>query len=200
MSQLEDILAAARACTLCAPHLPLGPRPVLRASATARLLIIGQAPGTKVHATGIPWNDRSGQRLRHWLEMDEATFYDDSLVAILPTGLCYPGRAATGGDLPPRPECAPLWHPPILALLPHIQLTLLVGSYAQAFALKDQRRPTMTETVRAHADYAPRIWPLPHPSWRTSAWEKANPWFGESVLPALRRRVREILTQGPARP
>ncbi|OJX79541.1 uracil-DNA glycosylase family protein [Magnetospirillum sp. 64-120] len=198
MSHLDDIVAAARACTLCAPHLPLGPRPVLRASATARLLIIGQAPGTKVHETGIPWNDRSGQRLRQWLEMDETTFYDDSRVAILPTGLCYPGRAANGGDLPPRPECAPLWHPQVLALMPHIELTLLVGSYAQAFALKDKRRATMTETVRDHADYGPRYWPLPHPSWRTNAWEKANPWFGESVLPALRRRVREILTQGPA--
>ncbi|MGE4278051.1 MAG: uracil-DNA glycosylase family protein [Magnetospirillum sp.] len=193
MSHLDDILAAARACTLCAAHLPLGPRPVLRASATARLLIIGQAPGTKVHETGIPWNDRSGQRLRLWLGMDEATFYDDRSVAILPTGLCYPGRAANGGDLPPRQECAPLWHPPLLALMPHIQLTLLVGSYAQAFVLKDKRRPTMTETVHAHADYGPLLWPLPHPSWRTTAWEKDHPWFGDSVLPALRQRIREIL-------
>lgn len=198
MTTLDDTLAAARACTLCAPLLPLGPRPVLRASATARLLIIGQAPGTRVHETGIPWNDRSGQRLRLWLEMDEATFYDDSLVAILPTGLCYPGRAANGGDLPPRPECAPLWHPKVMALMPDIRLILLVGSYAQAFVLKDRRRPTMTETVRDHAAFGPLHWPLPHPSWRTNAWENAHPWFGESVLPALRRRVAEVLAQGPA--
>ncbi|MCA1908374.1 MAG: uracil-DNA glycosylase family protein [Magnetospirillum sp.] len=198
MTTLDDILAAARACTLCAPHLPLGPRPVLRASATARLLIIGQAPGTRVHETGIPWNDRSGQRLRHWLALDEAIFYDESRVAILPTGLCYPGRAANGGDLPPRPECAPLWHPKVMALMPDIRLILLVGSYAQAFVLGNRRRPTMTETVRDHPAFGPLHWPLPHPSWRTNAWEKANPWFGEQVLPALRQRIGEVLAQGPA--
>lgn len=186
-------VAAARACRVCDAHLPLGPRPVLRASATARLLIIGQAPGTRVHETGIPWNDRSGQRLRQWLQMDDVDFYDESRVAILPTGLCYPGRAANGGDLPPRSECAPLWHPPLLALMPDIRLTLLVGSHAQAFVLKDRRRPTMTATVRAYADYLPGHWPLPHPSWRTTAWEKANPWFSDEILPPLRQRLREIL-------
>lgn len=198
MASLDETIAAARACRLCAPVLPLGPNPVLRASASARLLIIGQAPGTRVHATSIPWNDRSGQRLRQWLDLDDEVFYDDSRVAILPTGLCYPGRAPGGGDLPPRPECAPLWHPPLLALMPEIRLTLLVGSHAQAFALGAGRRRTMTETVAAWADYLPRYWPLPHPSWRTTAWEKANPWFGDSLLPALRRRVADILAQ-PAR-
>ena len=193
MNDLDATLAAARACTLCALRLPLGPRPVLRASATARVLIVGQAPGTRVLDTGIPWNDRSGHRLRQWLDMDDRTFYDDSRVAILPTGLCYPGRAPGGGDLPPRPECAPRWHPPLLALMPDIRLTLLVGSHAQAFVLQKRRRPTMTETVRAGADYQPRYWPLPHPSWRTTAWERANPWFGAEILPALRRRVAEIL-------
>lgn len=194
MSEIADIIAAARACTLCAEHLPLGPHPVLRASASARLLIIGQAPGTRVHETGVPWNDRSGQRLRQWLALDDATFYDESRVAILPTGLCYPGRAANGGDLPPRPECAPTWHPPLLALMPQIELTLLVGSYAQAFVLGARRAHTMTETVRRYRDYLPRFWPLPHPSWRTTAWERANLWFGAEILPALRARVAELLT------
>lgn len=186
-------LARIRACTLCAPHLPLGPRPVLRASPTARLLIVGQAPGTRVHETGIPWNDRSGDRLRHWLDLDGGRFYDDSRVAIVPSGLCYPGRDPKGGDLPPRPECAPLWHPVILPLLTRVELVLAVGSYAQAVLLGDGRRATMTATVAAWRDYAPRLIPLPHPSWRTTAWERKNPWFTADLLPQLRQRVHALL-------
>ncbi len=183
----------ARACRVCAAHLPLGPRPVFRLSVAARILIVGQAPGTKVHETGLPWNDRSGDRLRQWLKFSREDFYDATRVAILPMGLCYPGVLPQGGDAPPRPECAPLWHPRLLPLLPNIELTLLVGGYAQAGFLKDDRRKTMTETVRNFRQYLPRYLPLPHPSWRTTAWEKKNPWFGKIVLPELRRRVRELV-------
>lgn len=175
-----------RACQACAAHLPLGPRPVIRVSATARLLIAGQAPGTKVHETGIPWNDPSGDRLRLWLAMDRETFYDQSRIAILPMGFCYPGRLAQGGDRPPRPECAPLWRRRLLDLMPQIRLTLLVGTYAQAHTLGPA---PMTARVRSFADHLPAYFPLPHPSWRTTAWERKNPWFAEMVLPALRRAV-----------
>jgi uracil-DNA glycosylase len=189
---LKRAMAEARACAVCAAHLPLGPRPVFRLSASARLLIVGQAPGAKVHATGIPWNDRSGDRLRQWMGIGREAFYDQARVAILPMGLCYPGVLANGGDAPPRPECAPLWHPRLLPLLPRIELTLLVGSYAQAGFLGDEREDTMTETVRNFRDYLPRFLPLPHPSWRTTAWERDNPWFARRVLPELRRRAREL--------
>lgn len=192
-NRFADTLARIRACTLCAPHLPLGPRPVLRAAPSARLLIVGQAPGTKVHHSGLPWNDRSGDRLRQWLELDRDTFYDETRVAIVPTGLCYPGRDPKGGDLPPRPECAPLWHPVILPLLTELRLTLAVGSYAQAVLLGARRRATMTETVAAWRDYGPAVVPLPHPSWRTTAWEARNPWFTAELLPELRRRVHTLL-------
>jgi uracil-DNA glycosylase len=193
VTELEQTLARVRACTLCAEHLPLGPRPVFRVSASARLLIVGQAPGTAVHETGIPWNDRSGDRLRDWLALDRERFYDPARMAIVPTGLCYPGRAPGGGDLPPRPECAKLWHPVLLPLMPELELTLLVGSYAQAFALGARRKPTMTETVRAWAEYGPAVVPLPHPSWRTTAWQRKNPWFDAELLPALRERVAAVL-------
>ncbi|MBF0335760.1 MAG: uracil-DNA glycosylase family protein, partial [Alphaproteobacteria bacterium] len=174
--------------------LPLGPRPVLRARASARLLIVGQAPGTRVHETGIPWNDRSGDRLRGWLGLDRETFYDEDRVAIVPTGMCYPGRAANGGDRPPRPECAPLWHPRLLALMPAVRLTLLVGGWAQAFHLGRRRRATMTATVAAWRDFdAEGLAPLPHPSWRTTAWERKHPWFAAEMLPELRVRLRVLL-------
>ncbi len=187
---LAAAAAEARACRLCAPHLPLGPRPVFRVSTTARLLIIGQAPGTRVHETGIPFNDASGRRLRAWLGMDEATFYDVSRVAILPVGLCYPGRLPRGGDAPPRPECAPLWHPRLRPLMPAIRLTLLVGSYAQTHVLGPGQ---MTARVRDFRAHWPEIVPLPHPSWRTTAWERRNPWFVEDLLPALRALIAEVL-------
>jgi uracil-DNA glycosylase len=190
---LAPLLREIRACRICAAHLPLGPRPVLRVQPSARLLIIGQAPGTKVHASGIPWNDRSGDRLRDWLAMDRDTFYDERRVAIMPMGFCYPGVDANGGDRPPRPECAPLWHAKVLARLPRIELTLLVGSYAQAYYLEKRRRVAMTETVQAWRDYAPDYLPLPHPSWRNTGWLKRNPWFAAELQPALRARVHALM-------
>lgn len=189
-SSLEAIALEARACTVCASHLPLGPRPVFRVSPTARLLIIGQAPGTKVHATGIPWNDPSGERLRGWLMMDREQFYDESRVAIVPMGLCYPGRLPNGGDAPPRPECAPLWQARLLAAMPAIRLTLLVGGYALTHVLG---KGAMTDRVRAFREHLPRYFPLPHPSWRTTAWERKNPWFQAEALPALRDAVGMVV-------
>lgn len=190
---LEGLVAAARACRVCAAQLPLGPRPVLRAEATARLLIVGQAPGTKVHETGIPWNDPSGERLRDWLAVDRETFYDAARIAIVPMGFCYPGRDSRGGDRPPRRECAPLWHPPLRAALPEVALTLLVGQYAQAFYLGARRRGSLSETVRAWRDVLPEFLPLPHPSWRNTGWLKRHPWFAAELLPELRARVHALL-------
>jgi uracil-DNA glycosylase len=191
--RLDALLTEIRACRVCAKHLPLGPRPVVRISASARILILSQAPGTRVHETGLTFNDRSGDRLREWLGIDRNTFYDESRVAVLGMGFCYPGRDAKGGDLPPRPECAPLWHPRLLAELPKVELTLLVGSYAIDYYLPETRRNSMTETVYHWRDYLPAYWPLPHPSWRTTAWEQKNPWFKRRLLPDLRKRVRELL-------
>jgi uracil-DNA glycosylase len=182
LSLLDLLSAEARACTICAAHLPLGPRPVFRVSETARLLIISQAPGTKVHMTGIPWNDASGDRLRGWMGISRDDFYDVSRIAIMPMGFCYPGRLPQGGDVAPRPECAPTWHERFLALMPRIALTLLIGAYAQKRYLG---RGSMTEHVRAYAAH-PRILALPHPSWRTIGWEARNPWFGTEILPRLR--------------
>jgi uracil-DNA glycosylase len=190
---LQGVADEARACTLCAASLPLGPRPVLRVSTSARIVIIGQAPGTKVHETGIPWNDPSGDRLRDWLHLDHETFYDESRIAIMPMGFCYPGRLPKGGDNPPRPECAPTWHERLHALMPNVALTLLVGTYAQAYYLAKRRQPTMTETVRAFADYLPDYLPTPHPSWRTTGWQKRNPWFEAEVIPVLRERVGDLV-------
>jgi uracil-DNA glycosylase len=167
----------------------------LHISATARLLIASQAPGTKVHAAGISFWDASGDRLRAWLGMGKDVFYDAARVAILPMGLCYPGRLPKGGDAPPRPECAPMWRSRILAQMPALRLTLLVGTYAQAEAARLEGWPSvsMTDRVRAYASYLPRYFPLPHPSWRTGAWERRNAWFGEAVIPALRRSVQSAL-------
>ncbi|MEL3890332.1 uracil-DNA glycosylase family protein [Ferrovibrio sp. MS7] len=186
-SSFEALLAEIAACRVCAAELPLGPRPVVRLGPSARLLIIGQAPGTRVHETGIPWNDRSGDQLRAWLGLDRDTFYDTSRIAIMPMGFCYPGVLPQGGDAPPRPECAPLWHDRLRRHLPAIKLTLLVGSYAQARYLGTRQ---MTETVRDFATHLARgFFPLPHPSWRNTAWQKRQPWFGAEVLPALRRQL-----------
>ncbi|MBT3535172.1 MAG: uracil-DNA glycosylase family protein [Rhodospirillaceae bacterium] len=193
MGNLEKLLAEIRQCRLCEEHLPLGARPVLRARVSARLLIVGQAPGTKVHASGIPWDDPSGDRLRLWLNIDKDTFYDQNKVAIIPMGFCYPGRLPKGGDKPPRPECAPTWHPPLLEHLPNIEMTVLAGAYSQKRFLGSKRARNLTETVRAWRDHAPEFMPLPHPSWRTVGWQKRNPWFDAEVLPALRRRVRELI-------
>jgi len=193
--RLRRLLAEVRGCRVCERHLPLGPRPVLRADRRARVLIVGQAPGTRVHATGIPWNDPSGDRLRAWLAVDRDSFYDEGRFAIIPAGLCYPGRGRSG-DLPPRPECAPLWHPRLRALLPEIRLTLLIGQYAQAYYLGDRREATLTGTMHAWREYLPEFLPLPHPSPRNTRWLQVNPWFERDVLPELRRRVRSLW--GPA--
>lgn len=189
-ASLDELVARIRACTVCAQALPLGPRPVLHVSPRARLLIASQAPGTKVHETGVSFNDASGDRLRQWLGMDRDTFYDTEKVALVPMGFCYPGRLPKGGDRPPRPECAPLWREQVLSELHDIQLTLLVGSYAQNYVLGPGR---VSDRVAHFRDYLPRYFPLPHPSWRTGAWEKRNPWFGDEVLPALRQEVARIL-------
>ncbi|HEY4342686.1 MAG TPA: uracil-DNA glycosylase family protein [Steroidobacteraceae bacterium] len=181
-----------RACRVCEAHLPLGPRPILRFSRSARILMVGQAPGVKVHESGIPWHDASGIRLRHWLGVEESTFYDARLFAIVPMGMCYPGRGRSG-DLPPRPECAPLWHDRIFSLMPQVRLTILIGQYALAKFLGDRRRPTLTETVAAWESYAPQFVALPHPSPRNLNWMKQNPWFDEKVVPAVQLRVRQAL-------
>ncbi len=188
----DALLARVRACGVCAPHLPHPPHPVVRASPTARLLIVGQAPGRRVHETGIPWNDPSGDLLRHWLGLAREAFYDESRIAIVPTGLCYPGTVQ-GSDLPPRPECAPLWHPQLLAAMPAIRLTLLIGAYAQAYYLGRRRHRTLAATVAAWRDFAPDCLPLPHPSPRNRGWLKRNSWFEAEVLPMLRERVGTLL-------
>jgi uracil-DNA glycosylase len=191
MGMLRTLIEQARACRVCAPHLPLGPRPVFLVGASARLMIVGQAPGRRVHETGIPWNDPSGEQLRAWLRMDRAQFYDTTRVAIVPTGLCYPGTGERG-DLPPRPECAPLWQPRFRAALPGIRLTLLVGAHAQAYHLGKRRKRSLAQTVRAWREYLPEFFPLPHPSPRNRGWLKNNSWFVKEVVPALRRRVRAL--------
>lgn len=190
MDTLEGLLQEIRTCRLCEAHLPLGPRPVLRAAASARLMIVGQAPGRRVHQTGIPWNDPSGDRLRLWLGMGRDAFYNEARIAIIPAAFCYPGTGS-GGDLPPRPECAPLWHPRLRALLPRLRLTLLVGAYAQAYYLRKRVKPTLAATVQSWREYLPEFFPLPHPSPRNQRWFKLNPWFETEVLPELRHRLEE---------
>lgn len=193
-SSLDTLLVDVRACQVCVPHLPLGPRPIVRAGADARILIVGQAPGARVHASGIPWDDASGDRLRNWLGIDATTFHDESQFAIIPMGFCYPGRG-NGGDKPPRRECAQLWLDSLLEKLPKIQLTLLIGQYAQQHFLGSQRKPSLTETVRAWKEYAPAFVPLPHPSPRNQPWFQRHPWFESEVLPMLRERVELLVAQ-----
>ncbi|MEA1941437.1 MAG: uracil-DNA glycosylase family protein [Pseudomonadota bacterium] len=190
---LDSLLAEIRACRVCAQAMPHEPRPVIRAAPTARILIVGQAPGTRVHASGKPFTDPSGDRLREWMGVDEDTFYDTSRIAIAPMGFCFPGLDAKGGDRPPRRECAPLWQARVREALPAVRLTLLVGQYAQRFHLGSRMQQTLTETVRRAEDYGPDFLPLPHPSWRNNAWLRKNPWFGAKILPMLRRRMKEIL-------
>ena len=190
---LTRLLRDVRNCRICEANLPLGPRPIVQLASTARLLIIGQAPGSKVHRSGIPWNDASGDRLRAWLELDRATFFDEERVAILPIGFCYPGAGVNGADNPPRPECAPRWHGRLLKHLPELRLTLLVGQYAQRYYLDAERKTSMTDTVKAFSQYGPKFFPLPHPSWRSTIWMQKNPWFEEDVIPELRSAVRKAL-------
>ena len=188
---LATLLTDIRACTLCAAHLPVGPRPVVQAHPQARLLIAGQAPGRKVHATGLPFNDASGERLRTWLGLSREVFYDARQVAIVPMGFCFPGTGKSG-DLPPRPECAPAWRAPLLAQLKHIELTLAIGRYAQAYHLPDQGH-SVTEVVQSWRSSWPHTIALPHPSPRNNLWLQRNPWFEAELLPVLRARVQEVL-------
>ena len=201
---LEALCARIRACRICTeapsgPPLPHEPRPVFRVSETARILIAGQAPGTRVHASGKPFTDPSGERLRAWLNMPEEVFYDESRVAIVPMGFCFPGQDGKGADLPPRPECAPAWRARLMAALPNVRLVMAVGQYAQRWHLGDLCRRTLTETVRHWREACersdPPVIPLPHPSWRNNAWLKKNPWFEEEVLPFARARIAELLAQ-----
>lgn len=193
-STLPALLSDIRACRLCEEHLPHAPHPVVQAGAAARLLIIGQAPGRRVHETGVPWNDASGERLRDWLQLSPELFYDPAHVAIMPTAFCYPGKGKSG-DLPPRAECAPTWHPRLLAALPQVRLTLLIGRYAQEVYLRENGKSTLTETVAAYRDYLPQYFPLPHPSPRNRLWWKTNSWFEQDVLPELRARVVAALNE-----
>ena len=192
---LDELLAAVRDCRVCERHLPLGPRPVLRAAATARILIVGQAPGSRVHSTGIPWDDPSGERLRAWLGIGKDVFYDESLIAIIPMGFCYPGRG-NGGDLPPRRECAQLWLDHLLAKLPLIELTLVIGQHAQRHFLGGRRKPSLAETIKAWREYSPGHIPLPHPSPRNTPWLQRHSEFERELLPELRERINRILTRG----
>ena len=177
---------------MCVPHLPLGPRPVFQVHPKASILIAGQAPGRKVHETGIPFNDPSGQRLREWMGIGTEIFYNPEKIAILPMGFCYPGTGKSG-DLPPRPECADQWRKQLLALMPDIQLTLVIGQYAQQWHLGESKKSNLTKTVKAWKEYWPDLLPLPHPSPRNNLWLKKNPWFENEVTPALKRKISQIL-------
>ncbi|MEI6084122.1 MAG: uracil-DNA glycosylase family protein [Verrucomicrobiota bacterium] len=185
---MKTLLRQISQCTVCTAHLPNGVRPVLAASARSRVLIIGQAPGRKVHESGIPWQDQSGENLRAWLGVDALQFYDTKLFALIPMGFCYPG-AGTAGDLPPRPECAPLWHPALLAQMEAVRLTLLIGQYSQMHYLGERAGENLTATVRGYREYLPEFLPLPHPSPRNRIWMKKNPWFEKELLPVLKNRV-----------
>lgn len=191
---LPCLLKEVRACTICAPHLLKGPRPILQVHERARILIASQAPGSKAHASGVPFDEASGKRLRQWMGIGREHFYDPHIVAILPMGFCYPG-VGSSGDLPPRRECAPQWRASLLQSMPHIALTLVIGRYAMAWHLQNSATRTLTETVRAWREHAPAVMPLPHPSPRNNVWLKANPWFDEEVVPALQARVRSIVLQ-----
>lgn len=191
---LDHLLKDIRACRLCEASLPLGPRPVLVADAAAPILIAGQAPGTKVHESGIPWDDPSGDRLREWLGVDKDTFYNPKNFAIIPQGFCYPGRLEKGGDSPPRVECAQTWHPKLIPLLSNVKLTLAVGQYAHKYHLGARRKKTLKATVQAYEEFVPDLMPLPHPSWRVTGWMKKNPWFETDIIPILQAETRHLLS------
>ncbi len=191
---MHKLLSEIKKCTLCLSHLPHGVNPVMSASANSKVAIIGQAPGSIVHRTGIPWDDKSGERLRDWLGVTKDEFYNTDLFAIIPMGFCYPGKGKSG-DLPPRPECAPKWHVPILSYLKDLQLTLLIGTYAQQYYLQDRAEKTLTDTVKNFKAYAPEFLPLPHPSPRNNIWLRKNPWFEETLIPALQKKIDAFKTR-----
>lgn len=190
--QMITLLEEVKNCRVCENFLPLGPNPVITAGSKSKIVVIGQAPGKIVHETSIPWNDKSGDNLRSWMGIDKETFYNPDKIALMPMGFCYPGRGKSG-DLPPRPECAPLWHKRLLDLMPDIQLVLLIGQYSQNYYLRDKTHKTLTETVRQFQEYLPTYFPLPHPSPRNNIWQAKNRWFAEEVLPELKIRVHSIL-------
>jgi len=189
---MQNLLQDIKQCIICKDHLTLGPRPVVSAHPNSKIVIIGQAPGTKVHASGIPWDDLSGKQLRKWLDVSEENFYDDTKFAIIPMGFCYPGKGKTG-DLPPRPECAPQWHKLLHDKLQNVELVILIGMYAQNYYLGKEAKKTLTETVRNYNKYLPKYLPLPHPSPRNRFWLTKNPWFEVEVVPELRERVKKLI-------
>lgn len=191
---MKQLLQEVRACRICTEHLPFEPNPVLAASESVKIAIIGQAPGTRVHKTGIPWNDPSGILLRKWMDVDESMFYNDAIFAIVPMGFCYPGKGL-GGDLAPRPECALLWHKKLFDEMPNIELTLLIGHYAQSYYLQRRVYKTLAETVLHFEEYLPRLFPMPHPSPRNRHWLKRNDWFEKDVVPVIRQQVLSILNK-----
>ena len=194
--KLKILLDEIRDCRLCEEHLPLGPRPVVQADSKAKILIVGQAPGRKVHETGIPFNDPSGDRLRDWMGIEKSVFYDAAQIALLPMGFCYPGTGKSG-DLPPRPECAEAWREKLLKKLPKVQLTLVIGQYAHRYHLADNQKKTLTETVKAWREFSEEgLLPLPHPSPRNNIWLKKNEWFEKDVLPALKTKVKKLIKRG----
>ncbi|MBX9912068.1 MAG: uracil-DNA glycosylase family protein [Beijerinckiaceae bacterium] len=198
--RISALLADIRDCTLCVAHLPAGPRPIVQFSGISSIVIIGQAPGTRVHESGIPWDDASGERLREWTGLTPAVFYNPDRVALVPMGFCFPGTGVSG-DLPPRPECAPTWHDKVMSALPANRLTLLVGSYAQEHYLPLTRRQSLTERVSRFRDYMPGLLPLPHPSWRSTGWMNRNLWFEADLLPSLRSLISErLVTDNKTRP
>ena len=191
-SGLRNLLKDVRSCSVCAKHLPLGPRPIVSISSSCKIMIIGQAPGSKVHESGVPWDDASGERLRSWMGVDRELFYDNEMIGLMPMGFCYPGRGS-GGDMPPRPECAPLWHDKLLHYCTDIRLTLLIGQYSQGYYLEDRRKASLTDTVKAFLEYSPEYIPLVHPSPRNQIWLKKNPWYEKRLVPFLKDRIRRIL-------
>ena len=191
-NEFDQLKASILSCTLCKKDLLLGPRPIISVHADSKIIIIGQAPGSIVHKTGIPWDDKSGENLRRWLGIDGDTFYDSTKIGIIPMGFCYPGKGKSG-DLPPRKECAPLWHLPLFEQLQNVKLILLIGKYAQDYYLKEKSHRTLTETVKDYKQYLPKYLVLPHPSPRNNIWQKKNDWFGRDVLPELKRIVAKIL-------
>lgn len=197
MSQFIQLVDEISRCTLCAEHLPLGPRPVIQADPAARILIVGQAPGTAVHKTGIPFNDPSGDRLRTWMGVDHNTFYDQTKIALVPMGFCYPGKGK-GGDLPPRPECAPAWRERLLGQLDNIELTIVMGRYALAWHLNIRPSQTLSAVVANWQQYWPQALPLPHPSPRNTQWLQKHPWVEDDIIPELQQRIRTLLNKGGA--
>ncbi|MFT4848001.1 MAG: uracil-DNA glycosylase [Sediminicola sp.] len=189
---MKEFLQTIHSCEICSAHLPLGPRPIVVAHPEAKIVIIGQAPGAKVHKTRVPWDDPSGKQLRKWLDISDEEFYDETQVAIVPMGFCYPGKGK-GGDLPPRPECAPQWHKLLLDKMPKLEMVILIGMYAQRYYLKEKARKTLTETVENYLDYLPFYFTTPHPSPRNRFWLAKNPWFEKEVVPILQKKTRSLL-------